>query len=315
MAQNTFDKRWKENREAWTFNSIQTFGIVLMLLAGVVAVVGYLNQHTVVSISNILSDFYANVSSELISIVITVLVLDAMNARRQDRQELTRLKALLGSNESVVTKIAVAELSAKGWLKDGKLSEAVLWNANLSGANLQSANLEGARLFEANLDGADLFKANLDSADLRHVNLEGATLQSANLEGAILASANLERINLRLANLEEVELWCANLEGAILKFANLRGANLKFANLRGGILGDANLEGACLGGANLEGAILQSANLEGAFLEGVILPDGMMWANDVDMKRFTHEEHPEYEATLERITVIRKRMVQEKKSD
>ncbi|MEL6526857.1 MAG: pentapeptide repeat-containing protein, partial [Chloroflexota bacterium] len=61
--------------------------------------------------------------------------------RRQDEGDLRRLKALLSSNEAVVTKIAIAELAAKGWLKDGSLKDAYL-----SGANLEGAYLSGAKL-------------------------------------------------------------------------------------------------------------------------------------------------------------------------
>ena len=92
--------------------TLDNFAIALIVFAVVIVGFGYFNQHGgAISWTNIFGDFYANVSSELISIVITVLVLERLNNRRQDKQELTRLKALLGSNEAVVTKIAVAELT------------------------------------------------------------------------------------------------------------------------------------------------------------------------------------------------------------
>ncbi|MEL6406935.1 MAG: pentapeptide repeat-containing protein [Chloroflexota bacterium] len=108
--------------------------------------------------------------------MITVAVLERLNARRQDKQELTRLKALLGSNEAVVTKIAISELRARGWLRDGSLRDASLFRANLSSSDLEEADLSGANLGKANLSGADLRKANLAHANLNNATLPDGTI-------------------------------------------------------------------------------------------------------------------------------------------
>ncbi len=304
MALSTFDKRRAQNaaylREfrdtiaSWV--TIEHFGFVLAALALALAVTGYMNQHnglwhSLQTVTNILEDFYANVSSELISIVMTVLVLERLNKRRQDAQELTRLKALLGSNENVVTKIAVAELRARGWLYDGSLKDAKLRGANLEASNLlranlegadlmvahlegtvlQGAHLEGARLWDAHLENVDLRRAHLEGADLGGAHLEGANLWAVHLEGADLANANLEGANLGNVHLEGARLWDTNLEGANLRGAHLEGADLYNAHLEGADLMVAHLEGANLGGAHLEGANLWAVHLEGADLRGAHL--------------------------------------------
>ena len=211
MTDYTLDDRLIENRAAWTDYwktfTIERFGAVLAVIALVVAVAGYINQHGgLLNLSNIFGDFYANVSSELISIVITVLVVDRLNRVREqrdnealqarlDEQELTRLKALLSSNESVVTKIAVAELRAKNWLQDGSLKEANLNYTNLSGGDLRKANLSNAYLMDVNLSGGDLREANLSGAYLGASNLSGTDLRMVHFEGSNLMNSYLEHAN------------------------------------------------------------------------------------------------------------------------
>ncbi|GAB5492931.1 MAG: hypothetical protein Phog2KO_31460 [Phototrophicaceae bacterium] len=216
--------------------------------------------------------YVTNVFTELLSIVITVFVLDRLNARRQDKQELTRLKALLGSNESVVTKIAVAELKAKGWLEDG----------SLKGANLANANLAGARLYNANLEGADLPFANLESTKLWFANLENVNLESAKLNGANLWNTNLQGVSLSNAELEGADLSGVNLQDGCLQATNFKNTSLQNTNLQYALLDRVNLQGASLVDANLQGAILWSVICD----ERTILPNGEYWTEDVDWSKF-----------------------------
>ena len=298
MTDYSLDDRFIENRAAWTDYwktfTIERFGAVLAVIALVVAVAGYINQHGgLLNLTNIFGDFYANVSSELISIVITVLVVDRLNRAREkrdnealqarlDEQELTRLKALLGSNENVVTKIAVAELSAKGWLEDGSLADTYLREANLTGAYLRGAWLQGSTLRFVNLEGANLMDANLEDTNLSYAQISGANLSFAQISNSILYAAIFENAELSSANLEST-----NLEGIHLKGANVRHANLSGANMV-----DSYLEGTNLMDSNLEGVDLMYANLEHTNMYGVrcnektILPDGTTWTSDVDWAVF-----------------------------
>ncbi|MEO1165641.1 MAG: pentapeptide repeat-containing protein [Chloroflexota bacterium] len=245
--------------------TLEGFTQTIVIIAVLVAIVGYINQHGwLLNATNVLGDFYANVSSELLSIIVTVLVLERLNARRQDEQEKRRLIALLGSNEAVVTKIAIAELRARGWLEDG----------TLAGIDLIRANLEGAYLRGADLRKADLRRANFTKADLYH-----ATLSNAGLFRANLTKAKLNNIDLR------------NSE---LKRANLSGANLFGANLRSSILENANLSNTLLWNVNLSNANLKNADLTDAIFDETILPDKTVWTPDTDMTRFTNPEHPDF---------------------
>lgn len=245
-----------------------------VLLAIAIALIGVFTNAEIKNFGGAFHEFYANISSELLSILITVLIIERFNARRQDKQELTRLKALLRSNEAVVTKIAVAELRARGWLEDGSLHRAHLRNANLEGANLNQVNLLGADLIDANLSGAKLSDTNMSRANLFIANLSGAHLSGANLSGA--------------------HLYEANLEGTTIMNANLAFANLNVANLTDAFLWQANLTCANLIGANLRGAYLIDANLSGAVLEDATLPNGTKWTPETDMARFTDPNHPNF---------------------
>lgn len=95
---------------------------------------------------------------------------------------------------------------------------------------------------------------------------------------------NDEGIHLRDVDLSSVRWNGLNLEGANLGDANLEGANLEGANLRGVNLKDANLK---------------DANLKDTNLEGVILPNGILWEQNVYMGRFTDNTHSNYDVTLE----------------
>ncbi|MGB1286433.1 MAG: pentapeptide repeat-containing protein [Aggregatilineales bacterium] len=281
MTQQQTDINWR-NSKAWQnwwkkFSPIEKFGIRLAVFAVFIGILGYMNQHAGFAVgftilSNLFEDFYANVSSELISVVITILVLDRLNSRRQNEQELTRLKALLASNERTVTGIAVAELRAKEWLYDGSLKDTILWNANLHDEILISASLQSVNLVQANLENADLEQVDLRNSDLRFANLK---------------NANLEECNLHNANLSDAILEGACLSGALLKDTKFIEANLQSAQFIEADLEKANLWIVCLHGVNLKGA-----NLEGTKFfavecdETTILPDGTNWTPDTDWSKF-----------------------------
>jgi len=274
-------------------NRLSFFSGIGFLIAGTLIGVYGLSQLYSESwiFDNIIRDFYANASTELISIAITVIIIDYLNKLRQDKQFKDQLIRDMGGLSNEFALRAVRELAHHKWLYDGSLRGAELERANLQGAILGGANLTGANLKGANLSGTTLKGANLSVANLWRANLRGAYLErvdlrSANLDGVDLRSANLwrpylEGVSLKKANLEGTNLIGANLEGA-----NLEGANLKGARLRATIdihhifmspfivscwLEGANLEGANLEGAILEGANLRKANLKRANLEGAEL--------------------------------------------
>lgn len=293
MTAYSLDDRLQENRNVWKayWETVTKDGVIsaMIVVAIIIFVFGYLNQHMKLWngdnwVTNILGDFYANASSEMLSIVITVAIVDRIYNRQAEHRELNRLKALLKCNESVVTKIAIAELRASGWLRDGSLEHVDLVDTNLEGGELYGVKLNKAFLIRANMKNASLVAAILQDAVLIKSKLENANLLGANLEGAVICEANLERVNLMTAKMRGV---------------NLLRANLKCANLNG-----ADLEGANLIDANLEGAIIRNVNFEKAQLGGAILPNGQPFQSG-KLDSFTNSEHPEFINRIAEINEIR----------
>jgi uncharacterized protein YjbI with pentapeptide repeats len=245
--------------------TVNRVGLLLLTLAIVSGVGGYLHQYPEgLDLSALVADFYANVSTELTSIAVTVLIIDALNRRRDrmqhERSEREQLMRALGSSVNEVARRAAEELRARGWLTDG----------SLQGADLRIANLEGAKLWKADLQGA---------------NLQWAKLKGANLNGSILVGANLTQANLQ----------AARLGGADLRGAALFEARLYRVNFSGALLCDADLRRAHLEGARLIGADLRGARLDSAFLDDLTtLPDGSAWSSAADLTRFTDPSHPQF---------------------
>ncbi len=145
--------------------NLQRVAVGLLILALFIAAYGYLNQHGNWQLPlPFIADFYANVSTELISIVITILVIDGLNERRAIQQEKQALILQLSSPTNIIAKEAARILRMRGWLTDG----------TLQGANLLRANLRKAFLVKADLRGARLYKANIWDAYLQEANLTGA---------------------------------------------------------------------------------------------------------------------------------------------
>lgn len=170
--------------------------------------------------------FLTNVGTELLSVAITVLILNELYQRVSDENLKKQLIREMSSSENGIALRAVQELSAHGWLFDGSLEGSLLGNANLEGANLLHANLEGAKLWSSNLK----------NARLRGANLKGANLSGADLSRARLIETDLEQANLEQARLEYAIMWDANMRGAVL-----RKTDLSFADLRGASLQDSEI--------------------------------------------------------------------------
>lgn len=237
--------------------------------------------------------FLRSISPELFGIVLTAVIIDYVNERRQDIQRRKILTAQLGSKYRDVTEMAITELRQRGWLEDGSLANALLTEANLEDADLTQANLRHADLKKANLSGAVLqgailaeaymIHANLDGADLTEANLCGAWLYSAEFGRAILVATDLSdahlngrdlsgtdmvRVKAVHAKLESAILTEVNMYGAVLDGAFLRKASLRGAVLRLGSLKRCNLDEACLANADLFSAKLRGASLKVAELSG-----------------------------------------------
>ncbi|MEP6667579.1 MAG: toll/interleukin-1 receptor domain-containing protein [Chthoniobacter sp.] len=132
-------------------------------------------------------------------------------------------------NPQVVPDLRGADLS------DGEYTtydpDAGLIGINLEGADLRNAKLRDADLFEANmryanLEGADLCGAGMSMADLIRTNCQGAHLQMTDLTNSLLFQAKLVesdlwRTNFSCAWLTETDFSKSRIEGTIFDEVDL----------------------------------------------------------------------------------------------
>ena len=186
-------------------------GGVFLILGFIWGLIGFSPQ-------TFIEDFSANISTELISIAITVLIIDYLYEQRQSRVLKEQLIREMGAIDKGIVHRAIRELRARGWLEDGSLI-----GADFSGANLSEANLRGANLTNAVFSGASLENANLIDA-----NLEGAKLIRANLTNCKLIQKNLKgELSYAVVNIPKAKLYGANLYGADLTGADIAVEQIK----------------------------------------------------------------------------------------
>lgn len=233
------------------------------------------------------SDFSQNFSTEMFGAFVTFLLLEKVVGSRNAED---RLILQLRSSDNATALNALAELWARGWVRDGTLKRVDLGWANLQTANLSGADLRGANFYEANLQGAKLLNTELQEVDLKVADLKRANLYRANLQRADLRGTKLQEADLEEANLQGANLDDANLQGADLSFVNLQGVRLEGAKLRNAVLIGTNLRNTDLMGADLQGAKLRDVTFD----EATVLPDQKPWSENVNMEKFTDPEHPEF---------------------
>ncbi len=261
--------RWREIRKLHHDEKFiyQIMGGVALLAAGILLGAAIFAQD---------SGYATNLYTEILSIIVTVFILNLLAERREEVREEQKLKAQLvrdaGSQSNEAALKAITELQQREWLEDE--------SGLLKGENLAGAKLQGANLLRANLQNTNLFGANLQDTDLFQANLQGANIQFSRLPNA----------DLRGANLQTARLFHVNLQDANLGLARLQGADLRFANLQRVVLFGANLQGVNLFNAKLQNAILEHTTFD----ENTILPDESKWTPGTDLTRFTDSDHPDF---------------------
>ena len=251
----------------------------IILIIGIVCIVGYWYPKNWFAYGFV-QVFYAPISSSLLSISLTVLLIDRLHDQRERAELKLRLIREMGSSDRSVAVRASREIRAYDWLLDGSLKSMDFEFANLDGANLENAELSGA-----NLKNSSLRAANLQGARLAGVQLSRCVADEVNLKGAILCGADMSRSNFPKATLDD-----ANISGRV----DLLHAQFIEASLRNTKLGEAKLEDCdfldCdLSYADLTEAVLLRANFEGANLTGTKLEradlSGIIgWKKIVSMK-------------------------------
>jgi uncharacterized protein YjbI with pentapeptide repeats len=295
----------QKQRRGQKLSPVRLVAGIMLMAAFAGAVVEYQSKaQGEIDLKALFSQFFSSFHGPLFEIAVAVLLIDWLTEQRLERQEKNDLTLQMGSTYADVADEAVRRLRSRGWLADGTLKGANLWEANLRDTYLGSANLRGANLGYANLQGAKLFGADLQGAHLAGANLQGTHLAGANLRDAILWQADLQNAHLGSADFRgatlmgpdgmlignidptyiHVRVRVTGLSGAdfevgptpsdfnlVVGGTSLLGANFRGAKISGADLEDAlrpaNLQYALLSGANLQGADLGSVDLVAARLE------------------------------------------------
>lgn len=161
IDENNSPKRWERFVDWW---DVRRVAVLLLGFALLIGTVGYLNQQNKIPVHlPVFADFYANITTDLLSIALTVLVIDSLNERRATKKEKQNLILQMSSPTNSIALEAVRILRMQGWLTDG----------TLHGANLLRANLQKAYLEKADLQGVSFYKADLRDAYLQGSNLRG----------------------------------------------------------------------------------------------------------------------------------------------
>lgn len=210
-TQKTSESRWDRIRARlqriaeWLF-TVRKVGFGLLAMSVSVGFYGHISSYGTLNWNQFFQDFYANISSELGSVAITVLIIDSLYQRRQREEEKARLIRQMSSKENGLALQAAEELRALGAVKDGALRGANLEGANLEGVRLGRADLRDARMDFSNLSQSYMYFANLERADMSGVNFQGAVLTGANLRNADLVTAKLHGTLLSEADLTHAKL-------------------------------------------------------------------------------------------------------------
>ena len=249
------------NNASYTIQTIG-LGLALLILASGVALVGYLYENAMIlDLGKLIKTLWSNVSTEMGSLAITILVIERMYHRNALQQKKREYLHQMSSPNNGIAVEGARLLAANGWGIEG--------DKTIEGAFMDFANLRGAKLHGLNLTACAFFKSDISQADLSHSNLMNARLVSANLADSSLVHATLIEANLRASDLAG-----ANLENADLSRACLVRANLSNASMAGATLSQANLSNTIMRNASLSGAIGVGACFFGAVMHGAKIVDG-----------------------------------------
>lgn len=160
----------RKRHRFWTRPTV-VIGLLFLLAAIVVAIIGQFSTHQQLDVRSFFGDFYTNISTDLVSIAVTVLIIDTLNQRRADTERKRQRIREMRSPDNGIALAALNELRDEGWAEDGSLRDAFLLAANLQGAYLRDVDLHNAWLRDANLQ----------QAYMRDTNLANATLIGADL--------------------------------------------------------------------------------------------------------------------------------------
>jgi amino acid transporter len=142
LAGRAIVKLWGDSRKhrrklkEWVDEPVEIVGVSMMLLGFTVAVLGTWYLHLQEGgapegiFADLVSDFYANISVDFVSVGIAILIINRLYEQRSKLEEKQRIIEQMRSPSAEFAKEAARIVREKGWLIDGSLR-----GANLRGAH------------------------------------------------------------------------------------------------------------------------------------------------------------------------------------
>ena len=172
------DERLQENK-----NIRKEFPFLYPILGGLILVgMGVLLGWIVFSEKEKQIDYVLSCTTNLISILITVFVINLLAERRERERYKKQLIQQMGSRSNDFALSAAEILRRNPEWKDGSFSRHVFEQSRLQKADLRFANFRNSHFIRCDLFGADFTGADLRGAFLYHSNLQGATFEATGIK-------------------------------------------------------------------------------------------------------------------------------------
>lgn len=262
---------------------ISRISYILLAIGLLFAFGGFINHYYLITtgpngsvFGEWLEQNYANVSWELISIFITVGIIQATYEKKRHDEQIDRLMRETSSEVRDVAVKAVEDLREEGKLIDGSLHSHSFWRGNLPNGSFYNGEL-----VESNFSYAILNGANFNGAQLRRASFEGVSAKVSHFHRAIL-----ENVNMFMADLEGADFLDADLLDANLMQTNL--LNCQNVGLRQFVLAKHLHRATMPDGKKYDGRFRLVGDIDLAGLYGIDLE------NPISMSRFYGVNEDEY---------------------
>jgi len=279
-------------------NSTQILGVLFFFVGVLVFLMSYFYLDSTGSITfrEIINDSYLDITTSLLTISLTILVIDHLNNKRAMAIEKRKLVQGLRSTSRGILESALEDLRVKNWLEDGSLSGINLNGVVLSDLDLRHANLDSANFMNGTLNNVNFEFAILANANLRWVSSNRCNFNRTSLLGAKLSSGQFTLCSFSPASLSElsiagaefIETDFSNAEMCGITFekkTHLLNCNFDHCNLIASIIQGCDLTSSYLCNADVRRVEIRHSTLKKTILHNII--GGSVVIEDCD---FTNSE-------------------------
>lgn len=261
---------------------------------------GYSISHNSFSVQNLFDYLSTNLGVELISVGLTVFVIERIYNKQQEKALFEDTMIAMRSGDNGIALQGIQKAYLKGFLDNGRLDNFIFEASNWQKAPLIRSKLRHVFIFNAKMD-----EANIQLADFSHAHIESTSMSyidgmRCNLHKIELYSVDLKHAELRLSDVSNALFYQCNLEEVDFKNCNMKGTKFEASNLTKTYFRQCDLQDGMFDEVNLSGTTFLEANLTGCKFTNVVLgestqlPDGSLWRNNGDLERFINPDASDY---------------------